>query len=692
MIGVKGQYILTISLADKQDFISESDLLLFKIQEETGNVLPRFELDFLTSDTTLMPLLNEGNTISVTLGADINDADKIEAKLRIVKPTINKDSQGEISVHLLGVYDNPAYISNPGIQVTDKLTGLQVVSKFASENWQVDAEPTQSDDVPVIWSKQFITNKNMVDKALTHLYFENGVPICGITCNGVFTVRNSEDLKSKEPIWNFTLKPEKNNDISYNPNQLTTDDSSLNNNISNYGRSVRVFDVTTGTSKIVEYKANTQLSQADELPRAKEVVLLPATSEYLTENTHPDFILAKMKNETELRSLSSVKTTLSVSRGYFPIKVTQPVSFIESDINQNKRLTDNKTSGLRIVSKVCRIVTNRQFFTYIEMVCESTNEREGEFSESAGIEAIESSLTAEISALETPLKNGQSSIIDKTINSIGDTYHSITGPIEEAIRSIPLPPNMDITEQNSILSKINDLCFNVQTIISKNIINTVDITARLNEALSDNILESLTGVVSAYVNSISNYRESPLSQSARNTIQNVKETIEYSKENATLIYNSPSSLKEIPKTVINTKMRELALTIDNIKNMVSNQLNIGVKSNISALMDSYTNSVSHALNEQLQTSLSGIDPDYAANILLTSDNTTKATLNNTKNELLISVDQDLSSIQKEIENVTDNCINALISGGDLHSRFPTSVKPGNMSPSDRTEVWRCDPI
>ena len=48
MLGVQDQFVYMFSIGGAKDFIGVHDLQLFTLIEEVGNVLPTFEISFLT--------------------------------------------------------------------------------------------------------------------------------------------------------------------------------------------------------------------------------------------------------------------------------------------------------------------------------------------------------------------------------------------------------------------------------------------------------------------------------------------------------------------------------------------------------------------------------------------------------------------------------------------------------------------
>lgn len=704
MIGVDGQYFLTVSIEGKEDFLVEEDLILFKLQEETGNVLPRFELEFLTSDEKLIAQLNEGNTVSVVLGRSRDDGDRIESQIQIVIPKENKESSEKRRVHLLGVYKNLAYTNNPSTEITDKMTGMEVVQKYASQNWEADIQPTTSDDEPMPWMKQFTTNKKMVDKALSHLLLTTGVPICGITSKGVFIVRNIEDLKSEEPVWNFTRDPQKSNDMFFDGDPTTINEGTFNNTTNNYGRAVRVFDTIQGTSKLIEYKGKPQLSQTGTLPRSKDILMIPGTNEFRTDTVHPDYELAALKNSTELTSLSSVRTAITIPRVFFPIQVVDPVTLADKGIGASSALTNTFTSGTRIVTKVCRIIANRQFSTYVEMVVESINAPEGEFLDLGGIDAIADSLCSRAFSFVSPANNAISGICDKLCNTLTAPFTGLKDQITSAISSIPKPDGATITD-SMISSIVGDSCFETHLSQVKNVVGSIGSFGDSISKMAKDTSSNLFGSSSSMIRGMGRYAETPLQFQKSPGIS--EKEVGYNPgnftENAIDMYNQPPSIDNISQDTIRDTFEDVANTYELIGDNAKDSISKGVENGANNVIDDSKNRITDGITNQVIDDMKKVDPVIAdpttgGEYLDKVSDAVRDTVDNyyDNDSIIRDLDSSVKDMTDNLDDIIQDCTNSLNqgadAGADLAKLFPTDTKPGVMTPNTTLDVWRCDGI
>ena len=118
MIGVEGQYVLKFSVAGNEDFITEGDLIQFLIEEQVGNILPKFILIFRLHKPKLLEKFNKGNSVSLSIGK--RHIRMSDASLLIVGKKQVETAQGEWVVGLKGILDAEEYTNNPKISNTGK--------------------------------------------------------------------------------------------------------------------------------------------------------------------------------------------------------------------------------------------------------------------------------------------------------------------------------------------------------------------------------------------------------------------------------------------------------------------------------------------------------------------------------------------------------------------------------------------
>lgn len=456
MIKIEGVCEVKLSMKGFPDFVSVENLSLLKVQSEAGNVLPRMILFFKMSDPSIMSSLNEGNTVDVVMGTTVDAPDRLEGSFKIVIPKI-KDNDVELYL----VHDSMNYTNTPSIEVFTKSTSLDVLSTVLSRSYTLKKEIEAVEDEVMNWKKPFISDKKMVDLALTRSWIKDDTLLLAIKENGDALLTSVLTSLDKEYKVKFTQKPEESNDYVWDSKEVD-DQRSMNNAVSGYGRSKRVFDVEQGTSKILMYKPSPTLATAAQLAATKDVKMAPAQSVQKNENTHSKWEEAEQKNRTEWDSLSSLKLKIVNHKTYIPVNVLDLAFFEEFD---DKGEVIENYYGQYLVTLICRTICNKQFSTYVEMCRESTTSPVGDFNLLSILEMIKyflknllnlslASLLARIAkflldlirdALDLLGLSGsyryQAQAIDSIVNSgrgvktivdrgIGDLYDSLRGVVD----------------------------------------------------------------------------------------------------------------------------------------------------------------------------------------------------------------------------------------------------------------------
>jgi hypothetical protein len=629
-------------------------------------------------------------------------------------------------VHLLGVcvYNEKTigYISNPTTETTKAMTAIEVVRKYVENYFSpLTILPKKSLDRAMPWTKQFTTSKKMIDKALAHAIFENDdVPMCCLGMTGDFTCVPLRwyieycynNGKYKGPSWIFTRDPKAENEIQYNPNSVTFDDSSYNNMFFNYGRSIRVFDSIKGTSQMVEYKGRPLLSAASILPRTNEIKVLPGTSQHRTDNVHPEWEMAEMRNQTEWQSLSSVKTILTVSGGYYPLSGGDLVSVREKDVGQNISMTDKDTSGDKIVSKVCYIISQRQLNMYVELIAESNNDPEGDFFNPGGVDGIKRKMEVELQGLVTPANDALTKIND-TIGSFTSGISSmVKAPVNDLLASLSLPSDLPVS-LSDIQDKVGDVIDNVQSAIGISSLGAIkDMTDKCS-GLVNNFISSANGIINSSINELNSYIGEAVGNmvgdtaatllptislpsvntpqinldTAENLLVNATREIVHHKENVTGFIGAEHNILDIPKSVVKGVLEEASDSLVSYANRGVSQLSNGVLNEVSKVANNIASNVISDIKNGVSDALSGMG--IPEGVVSTITNAVGGGVGNmlasATSAMQIQVGSILGDITGSVQDTIGGCVNSLTSPGnfgplDMLRRFAVDKLPGVMSP------------
>ena len=369
MIGVRGQYLLAFGLNAHRNFIRTEDFQLFHIREEAGNVLPTFKLVFDT-DGIYMSQLNESSDLSVSMGEDFDSL--IQTQLYVSEVTTGRVGNRR-RVTCQGLLAQPGYVNNHRTGITSKKSGVEVVQSIASRYFRFDSNIARSAD-----QQNWIQN-NLADKAfLNQAWLRSHVPgswlATGISAlNNTFILRDMRNHARGVPVWKFLPRdtnPNAYDEISYHGDYSVRNNSGfVNSCLGGYGMEMPTFDLDQGLGNFVSGLAGPLMSAASSFAQRGLAGGIDAIRKGFyaakTANMHEQYHQAYRDNVRNLALFSSFKVQLSFSRKFRPLRVLDPVYFLE-DSEQSPGAAEY-ASGSYVISKLDRIFSAQQHATRIEL-------------------------------------------------------------------------------------------------------------------------------------------------------------------------------------------------------------------------------------------------------------------------------------------------------------------------------------
>lgn len=369
MIGVNGQYLMTFKINKYSDFIKEEQLIIFRLIEDVGNILPIFELIFDVYDDNIIQYLNQGNIIEVSVG--INPDNMTNIKLIIFKR--DKESVTSISTRLriTGFLSALKYNYTCKTSINNG-SSVEVIKKVASNTFNIISNIDNAKDnmnwiQPNIPDRQYITNIWKYSRIE-----DNDLLLLGITSTNNFilkSLRNS--LKSKKPNWYFQDTHEKYNDIVYTGTPTFIGDIGIYNHLTGYYKSRIIHDIDGDSSYISTPNITPILARSNKRDTIDMGNRLGNIS-IKTENTHDNYHKSYDLNITKLNSLNSIKAKVDILNSFFPIQILDTV-LLKDNSGSVFNTSSEDNSGFWIVTKVARILYNRQFISKITLSRDGIN-------------------------------------------------------------------------------------------------------------------------------------------------------------------------------------------------------------------------------------------------------------------------------------------------------------------------------
>lgn len=376
MIGVDGQYLFRFRLGDRDDFIREEDLQIFKLHEEAGNVLPTFMLAFDTLDDSIVRMIHEGNDLEVSFGRDRNSMADIKLAVTRVEPIRSGDSKRHIAV--TGMMSALPYISIDRVMISDKKSGIEVLKDITKKYFNTSMFNIEKSIDSMNWVQPSFTDRAMVNHCWMHSDIPNSFPAVGISSDGQFICKDVKKALKDKFKWRFTNEIKEKNDISFDGDFVIDLNSGFINNWLGYPREKLIYNLEEGTESKIMESAEPITALTSEIARRAEIEKRYATAGVINENVHPNFWTAYLRNLTNLGVLGSVTLVLSFGNRFENIRILDQVMFKEDDISNPKAESSEFLSGVYFVSSVTRILQGRQFATTVKIARESFNQLKGD--------------------------------------------------------------------------------------------------------------------------------------------------------------------------------------------------------------------------------------------------------------------------------------------------------------------------
>ena len=379
-IGIDRQYLFEFNLGGLKNFIQQDDLIMFKIIEETGNVLPTFDLAFITQDERVIGLLNEGTDLNLSYGRSREDL--TNTPLSVMSLKFKSQGQDKRVVRAKGLYSAIEYLNDSKLFISDFKSGVEVIKDKASVFFDTSDEEyfnieTSTDSQRWIQCNQ--SDKKFLQEVWLHSHVPNSFLACGISMDGRFILK---DMKKEAGNfkWRFVPHaPANRNDIRYDSDFGVSSNGGFINSWTGYGNEQFTYNGITGFQSSVTSEIEPILALTDSVPRRNTITKKHKQSLITTGNMHENYWNAYQNNINHLTQFSSIEYQLSFTGIFKDIKVLDLVSVKDFAVTSLSGEAAEYHSGLYYVGKVVRIVQENTFTTVCKLYRESFNSITGDF-------------------------------------------------------------------------------------------------------------------------------------------------------------------------------------------------------------------------------------------------------------------------------------------------------------------------
>lgn len=371
MINVKDQFVMSISIDTKKDFVSVSDLSEFSITEYAGGLLPTYDLMFVTEDESVLSMLHEGKTISIQYGKDTNsleDAILFPGDIKTVKEGNNKRY-----IEVSGYAVSLAYVTNPYSKISDQMSAVELMIATAKIDFKRVVTNIEKSKDKQNWIQPGINNRAFLSHLMMRANIMPSFITTAILANGTYVIKDLiKDIKENKPVWRFVRGKTTENFIDYNADATASSHNLYFNNWTGYEKEKIVLNFSTGKVEKVSTAFKPLIAMAKEIDKDPKVKGRFNGFEIQNEFVHESFWAAYDHNLVNLTQLSKIEVATSFMDQYRKIAPLDLVSYVETDTT-DKGSSSEYTSGLYYVTRVTKSVQEKRYITTVSLNRESIN-------------------------------------------------------------------------------------------------------------------------------------------------------------------------------------------------------------------------------------------------------------------------------------------------------------------------------
>lgn len=363
MIQTDGGFYLQLDIGAKKDFIKEAvDLLEFTVIESVGNALPEFILTFITRDESIMGLLHEGTPIVAIYGKGQSTIDTVTCYTGKIET--QKEGAQSRSFSLSGLCVDQTYITDHVLKIHAQQSAVALVLAIAKTYFKrVDTNITDSADSQV-WIQPSLSDKAFVSKTLMHADLPNSFPLCAITADGTFILRDAvKTIQNEKPKWRFVPTSANVSDIEYLADGIMESNSSFINNWTGYAKVTKVLDLIKNTVSNVSTVFKPLLSMSTVSEVMSGISYRFKGFKPQSDSVHANYWASADRNLVYASQMSKLDVTHSFVDVYHDIKPLD-LAFIQ-EYGVDDITSSDYTTGLYLVSAVSRSIQNKKFITTV---------------------------------------------------------------------------------------------------------------------------------------------------------------------------------------------------------------------------------------------------------------------------------------------------------------------------------------
>lgn len=364
--------------SNKRTKLNFDQLKDFQMVESAGTTLPYICFSFFTFDGDWAKQFVKNNTILLTIGRTIQDAETFT--ITMVDNQLDTDPSGNSwTVTGGGFIGNKEFITNKAMCKTYKGNSISTIGKIVRQfnqfKRQLNTNIASVNEKPMKWMQAHETASKFLMKTVLHMDIMPSFPLVTFDKYGTFYIRDYLKDRKEGYKWRFVHAKDSSADITNNTIQY------INNfNVESYQTSYNMYSGYDRMSEIIKTEQGISSYIMN-----KNLPIIAATEESDTQgagnrlslnniqsgNVHDTYMEAFAYNSNKLVALSSIQGVLELV-GYHP--ELKPTDMVYVQTNKATSL-DSNLEGLYIIDTIMFVPNfrNGTTLTYVYVTRDNWN-------------------------------------------------------------------------------------------------------------------------------------------------------------------------------------------------------------------------------------------------------------------------------------------------------------------------------
>lgn len=371
--GVNGQYRLSVTIGDKEDFLTDDKFISFTSVEKLGLSLPYFELVFDNVYPELSRYFNETAPILIQLGTTQEDLEPINYTIKV--PIITPKSSDCSQVVLRGFLNNVDYLEDELVNIYEDKTSLDLAQLIAKRHdWIFKSNISATNDKMTYYQPYSCDYRFLFNEWLHSYYKDNDIILPAISSKKILTYNSLSDLihnTDTQSLITFVDSNPESNEIIVNANTSNDSGNALQNSFGNYVKTRDIFDIDTGTSTHVDISNTTPIISESNNTSVNESISKSSGFYVQSSNVHSNYYKQELINIQKFMSIQS--SSQWVSSVDTLVKNVYPGDLCLYMTKKENGQVNDQTSGMYLVVKRVVDIRDRHVHTNLQLSRENLN-------------------------------------------------------------------------------------------------------------------------------------------------------------------------------------------------------------------------------------------------------------------------------------------------------------------------------